>query len=191
MRSIPSKALAFLGLVILALAAKGMFLDWNGPTNLSDAAEEGVPLISNKSLPPVVDTYALEKETFGLVNREREKLDLEKLEWSPEIAQVARSHSLDMAFNGYFDHVDRFGDNVDDRMEETGLRYKVVGENIFKISVINATRITYKNPSEMVEEVVRGWMSSPDHRENIFSREYTKTGVGVVGHKNWYYSVGN
>lgn len=199
MRSIPSKVLAVLGLVLLVLAAKGTFLDWKDTNNLSDAAEEGTPLISNKSLPPVIDTYALEKETFALINRERAKVGLEKLEWSPEIAQVARRHSLDMAFNGYFDHVDRLGDNVDDRMEEAGLNYEVVGENIFKVSVINAARITYlgevessvettyKNPSEMVGEVVREWMNSPDHRRNILSREYTTSGVGVVPQEEGYY----
>ena len=44
----------------------------------------------------------LEKEVFNLVNEERSKAGASPLEWSDELADVARAHSADMAENDYF-----------------------------------------------------------------------------------------
>jgi uncharacterized protein YkwD len=137
------------------------------------------------------------------VNHEREKNGLHKLEWNDKIADVARRHSLDMALNDYFDHLNLEGNNVFDRMEIEGLNYNIVGENIYKVSVINETKITYfaneelsrrntyKEAQNMVEEVVVGWMKSRDHNTNLLNNEFQTSGIGIVKDEHWYFVTQN
>jgi uncharacterized protein YkwD len=196
----------YAGIILLVLLAVTVVakINWRGDIAKSNdsAVEDSTPM-GEIILPPELDTFVLEGEVFELVNREREKNGLNTLEWSDEIADVARRHSLDMALNDYFDHLDPDGNNVFDRMEIEGLNYNIVGENIYKISEINRTKITYfaneelsrkntyKEAKDMVEEVVVGWLKSRDHKSNLLNIEFQTSGIGIVKHEHWYFVTQN
>lgn len=159
--------------------------------------------LNSSRIAPVIDSNELERLVFIAVNNEREQNGFDRLRWNDRVAEVARRHSLDMAEKDYFDHVDGFGYDVDGRMRIAGLRSYVVGENIFKESVIGKTQITYRGGREvsrvntykdvetMVEAAVQGWMESPSHRANILNREYRISGIGVANQSDWYYITQN
>ncbi len=111
----------------------------------------------------------LENLIYEKVNEERIKYNLPELEWTSDVAEVARKHSEDMGIKGYFAHENKEGKLVSERLEKNGIVFTVSAENIFKC----------ENYPDVVEEAVEGWMVSPGHRENILSKDVTETGVGI------------
>jgi uncharacterized protein YkwD len=72
-----------------------------------------------------------------------------------------------MAVHNYFEHVDQAGRSPADRVRAVGYEEKLVGENI-----------AYGPQS--IEEVVRGWLDSPGHCENIMDPRFAEMGVAYA-----------
>lgn len=101
-----------------------------------------------------------------LVNDERARNGLSPLKKDYTIRDVARSHSIDMAKNGYFSHIDLAGLSPADRMTNGGVTYWLAGENI-------ALAPTYE-----LAEI--GFMNSPKHRDNILDPKFGRIGIGII-----------
>jgi uncharacterized protein YkwD len=86
---------------------------------------------------------------------------------SARLGDVALGHAADMAAHNYFEHEDLAGRSPADRVRASGYREKLVGENI-----------AY-GPTT-VEEVVRGWLASPDHCENIMDPRFSEMGLAYA-----------
>ena len=114
---------------------------------------------------------AEEHEVLELVNEERNEFGLHALAWNDRLADAARSHSLDMATQNYFDHNSKDGREFFDRITAEGYRYETCGENI---------AYGYGTPAAVME----GWMNSSGHRANILGDRYCDIGIGVADHAN-------
>ena len=91
---------------------------------------------------------------------------------SDTLANVAFGHAADMATHNYFEHEDRAGHTPADRVRATGYREKLVGENI-------------AYGPESTDEVVRGWLDSPGHCENIMDPRFAEMGIAFApGHSS-------
>ena len=77
----------------------------------------------------------------------------------------ARQKSTDMASKGYFSHTSPTYGSPFDQMKANGVTYKSAAENIAM-------------GQRTAEEVVRGWMESPGHRQNILTLDFTHIGIG-------------
>ncbi len=86
---------------------------------------------------------------------------------SVTLADVAYGHAADMAEHNYFEHEDRAGRSPAERVKAVGYREKLVGENI-----------AYGPKS--AEEVVRGWLDSPGHCENIMDPRFAEMGIAYA-----------
>lgn len=115
-------------------------------------------------------------ESAGLANTARYENPEESdcapsLKWSEELAAVAYAHSKDMCDRGFFDHANPDGEQPSDRMDEVGVDWVAVGENIAM-----GTSLSAKDAHD-------GFMNEPEceqnHRSNILSRFFTHIGVGV------------
>jgi uncharacterized protein YkwD len=84
---------------------------------------------------------------------------------------VALGHASDMAQNNYFEHADLAGQSPADRVRAVGYREKLVGENI-------------AYGPRTVEEVVQGWLDSPDHCENLMDPRFVSAGVAYARGKS-------
>lgn len=124
-----------------------------------------------KIIIPTVTTSSQENEVARLVNAERAKAGLPALKFNWELSRVARYKSADMASKGYFSHNSPTYGTPFQMMENFGLRFSAAGENI---------AYGQRTPAE----VMRDWMNSPGHRNNILSRSYTEIGVGLAKNKN-------
>lgn len=100
-----------------------------------------------------------------LINAYRGKKGLPPLLVGPALSRAAQAHSVDMLRRGYFDH----GDFVT-RLLHFGVRAPYVGENLAEGSrpLTPAT-------------IVRMWIQSPPHRENLLDRGFRRIGVGLAG----------
>ena len=100
-----------------------------------------------------------------LVNQERSKAGLKPLAMDWELQRTARTKACDMSQKGYFSHTSPTYGSPFDMMRQFGISYKTAGENIAQ---------GQRTP----QEVMKSWMNSQGHRENILKPEYTHIGVG-------------
>jgi uncharacterized protein YkwD len=102
---------------------------------------------------------------FVYINAEREKQGLMPLGWDPQIADIARAHSLDMVQRGFFSHINPDGHRSVDRKWAAGVELMFSGETLAR---------GHKTP----EEVVAAWMDSLPHSNTLMSGLPTHMGVG-------------
>ena len=120
---------------------------------------------------------SMEIDIFEKINKERRKVNANALEYDTKLSYVARKYSEKMLNEGFFDHYDKEGKNVDDRLKEANISYSTVGENLALVSIMD------KN----VEKVIEQWLKSERHRETMLDNQYKKLGVGVACGKELCY----
>jgi uncharacterized protein YkwD len=86
---------------------------------------------------------------------------------NPLLERAAILHSNDMATHGYMDHTGRDGSSPAERITRTGYKWHTVGENL-------ASGITTP------EELVKGWVGSPHHCENLMSADFTQMAIAYA-----------
>ncbi|SMP59376.1 Cysteine-rich secretory protein family protein [Desulfonatronum zhilinae] len=129
-----------------------------------------IAIVSWLSPTPSFATEKFAPETIiKLTNAHRLSLDLEPLQENQQLIDAAQLRVEDMIGNGYFAHMNpETGEGPKEALEETGYRVHVFAENIAKGN--------WKNN----EELVQGWLDSPEHRENIELAEMQEIGVAIV-----------
>jgi uncharacterized protein YkwD len=127
--------------------------------------------------PPALKLSPSEKELLELTNQARKKADLPPLKPDPVLFAVARAHSANMAKKGQMKHV-LDGKDVDNRLDDAGYDFASAGENI---------GTARKAP---LAAVMKGWMESKGHRENILKPKFEEIGIGIVedGKGTTYYT---
>jgi uncharacterized protein YkwD len=86
---------------------------------------------------------------------------------SQKLNDAAAAHARDMARQNFFDHRGRDGSQPKDRVLRAGYQPRLTGENI-------------AFGPESAEEVVAGWLDSPDHCANIMDSRFQNMGVGLA-----------
>ena len=112
-----------------------------------------------------VDT-AGETQMLTLLNADRAKAGLLPLSMDETIREAARTHSIDMAQNGYFSHYDLANKTPADRLADYQVNFTFAGENIALAPTVELAEI--------------GFMNSPKHRDNILTPEFTRIGIGII-----------
>lgn len=102
---------------------------------------------------------------------------------SAPLGRAAQQHADDMARRGYFDHRAPDGSTPGDRVRRAGYQPRLTGENI-------------AFGAESAEEVVRGWLESTGHCENIMDARFAHVGIGLAegsrrGHIYWVQNFGS
>ena len=109
-----------------------------------------------------------EKELLDLTNQERKKNNVPPLKPNPTLFKVARAHSANMARKKQMNHV-LDGKTPRDRMEAAGYKASFGGENI-----------GCGSPGWGPARMMKAWMESPRHRDNILSKNYKEIGIGIA-----------
>lgn len=117
-------------------------------------------------VPSTTLQQSFEMQMFDLLNAARVTNGESALKWDERARKASRKHSLDMAINHYFDHVNLKGQDPFERMKAEGIAFQAAGENI-----------AYAYSSSIFAH--EAFMNSLGHRENILNPVYTYVGVGV------------
>jgi uncharacterized protein YkwD len=145
---------------------------------------------------PEFDAVKIENIVHELTNQERLNHGLSQLAIDPEITQIARGHSSDMAQREYFAHETPEGLSPSDRADQNGYScqkivglkiYSGIAENIFQGHLFDSyytingeiTSYEWNTEEEIAKITVDGWMNSPGHRENILTKIFDREGIGV------------
>lgn len=117
----------------------------------------------------------VEQLVFELTNAERRKAQLGDLAREDKLRQIAEEHSDDMLARGFFEHVNPDGQSPADRVAlEHRQLIGVTGENIW-----TGTGVDISDQRMLAETIVKKWMASSEHKDNILKAEYTHLGVGI------------
>ncbi len=126
--------------------------------------------------------YSLDpEEIVRETNQQRIVLGLTPLSSNLVLAEVSKNKVRDMFEHNYFEHISPEGISVGEVVERFDYHYVVIGENLALGNYAGA------------KDVVRAWMESPGHKENIISPHYTEIGVyaeeGVYRDQNVWIAV--
>ncbi|WP_232696664.1 CAP domain-containing protein [Brevibacillus daliensis] len=121
------------------------------------------PAVEQPGTDSSVDKEA--QEVLTIVNAERAKAGLQPLKLDSKLSKMAKDKAIDMAKNNYFDHNSPTYGSPFDMMDKYGIKYKTAGENIAE-------------GQRNAEEVMKDWMNSSGHRENIMNPSFTTIGIG-------------
>jgi uncharacterized protein YkwD len=137
------------------------------PTTCSDADAALAPAGENVDAVSVV--------TICLVNRERTSRGLKPLALQGQLSDASLGFSALMVREQFFSHVAPDGTDMVDRLSRAGyIRDNLSGWNVGEN--IGWGTGSYATPAEMV----KAWMDSPGHRENILNKEFREIGIGVI-----------
>jgi uncharacterized protein YkwD len=125
----------------------------------------------------------VERYIWKHTNEERVERGLARVEYAPRIVEHARGHSRNMARHDYVGHTQPDGETAKERYSSV-CRYP--GENAisgwygkpyepWKTGEV----IDTKNETKLARYLVKGWMNSEGHRENILRPRWNELGVGV------------
>lgn len=124
----------------------------------------GKSLISDRTIESL---RPMSLKVLNLVNKERNAAGLDSLAIDKGVNIVAQVKALDMAYNGYFNHVSpTYGDPFE-MLEFFGIEFMTAGENIAQ-------------GPWTPEQVMDIWMNSPGHRANILDPDFTHIGIGYT-----------
>ena len=102
-----------------------------------------------------------------LMNQERTKAGLRPLKPSRLLDDLARAHSREMSGGNFLSHTNAAGWGPKERLEKAGFAWRAYGENI-------------GCGQDTAEKILRMWMDSSVHRENVLDPAYTEVGVGLA-----------
>jgi uncharacterized protein YkwD len=107
-----------------------------------------------------------ELRLLTLLNKEREKAGLSKLQWDTHLAESARLHTQKMVEHQDLSHQFSGEPSLGERVGATDLRFNSVAENVALAPTI--------------DEIHQGLMNSPPHRANILNPKYNSVGFGIA-----------
>ena len=158
-----------MGLAIAALLMVVMLA--GGPDRLLAYTEGDGGCSGSNRLPSAQTLEQARTATLCLLNAERAAEGLPALVADARLTRAAQLHSDDMGNRHFYSHEHPDGLSPSARVYAQGLpRYgTTVAENIHWASGYRATPL----------RIMREWMDSPGHRENILRREVTHVGIGI------------
>lgn len=143
------------------------------PVFLLLPAVAGAADIGDAPFPPS-ELPAVRHVMLRLINRERLRHDLPALTYNALLEKSAQAHAEDMLDRWYLSHRNPDGQNSGDRIRATGYltppcecAWKFwIGENVAW-------------GQTTAREVMKDWMNSETHRENILNPDFTEIGIGI------------
>lgn len=114
----------------------------------------------------LADRARIEAEMISGVNRVRRQAGLSPLAPNPLLDRVSQEHAEDMLARSYFGHRTPEGLGPTERARADGYR-SGIGENLVE------QRFS-------VDEALKAWMESPDHRRNILDPDCRELGLGLA-----------
>jgi uncharacterized protein YkwD len=131
--------------------------------------------------PAPEDLAAVSRRVLQLTNRARAQARrcgptpyaaVPPLTLNATLGHAALSYAQDMALFGYMSHTGRDGSTPAARITRSGYRWREMGENLAS-GVMSA------------QDVVNGWLGSPEHCANLMDPLYREMGVAfAVNHHN-------
>jgi uncharacterized protein YkwD len=198
------RRLLILGLILISLSSTAQ--TW---TSDSYSSYDETSFYRIESLYSAIDfnhvnVPLLQAAIFFVTNEERRKANLSPFEFRSEVERAAAGHAQDMVKYGFYSHTSkiRIKRTVLDRFHLEGINPKFYGENIcstYGLQYQTGRKVNPPRPSgeftyafttkkevilphtylSFAKGVVKLWMDSPGHRQNILNPDFKTLGCGA------------
>ncbi|MBN2374378.1 CAP domain-containing protein [bacterium] len=124
---------------------------------------------------------------YNMVNQERTSRGLSSLSRHSRLEGMSRVHSLHMYNQGEMSHTSNVSgyETLSDRASKAGVTgWSHLGENVGNLSDPYGY---YSTAQKIADAVMKAWMDSSGHRENILYNSFSHIGVGVYEQNGEYY----
>lgn len=113
--------------------------------------------------------------TLCLLNQERATAGIAPLTSEPRLARMSDEYAAQMVAQDFFAHVSPSGQTMIDRFAAASYDFRKAGENLAWSTSSVATPV----------RIVKAWMASPGHRQNILDPGFREVGMGyAIGDSN-------
>ncbi|MCX6544198.1 MAG: CAP domain-containing protein [Acidobacteria bacterium] len=124
----------------------------------------------------VPSTAEIERGLLEALNAARAARNVPAVRALPELTELARAHSADMARRDVLSHESESGASFSQRLISAGLTFVMNGENVGRGNTFLARLIH------------QSFMDSPPHRDNILNPAFDAIGIGVaIGRRGMYF----
>ncbi len=205
--------LLILGFILISFSSSAQTWTHQSYSNYDETSFYRIEALYNAIDFSEVNFPLLQAAIFFVTNEERVKAKLKPFEFRSEIELVAAGHAKDMVKYGFYSHTSkiRIKRTVRDRFQLEGLNPEFFGENICSTYGLQyeigrkvnppfpSGEFTYAFTSKrevipphtyltFAKSVVKLWMDSPGHRQNILNPNFKSLGcgAGVYREKNFY-----
>ena len=107
------------------------------------------------------------QRVLALTNEVRQQYNLPIVQEDSLLDKAAQEKAQDMLKNKYFDHFSPTGISPWYWIDKSGYDYYYAGENL-AMNFLDS------------EEVIKGWLNSPAHKENLLNKDYKDIGIAVL-----------
>lgn len=133
------------------------------------------------------NTTVVENRTVKRVNTVRSERGLPKYTRFRQLDALAEQHSTNMRDHDYYSHESPDGTPFSARADRHAPLCDPVSENIHRAPLDSNVQIhgsdqivsTYSSDG-LVEYLVRGWLNSEGHRENLLARDMQRVGISIT-----------
>ncbi|MDX5366657.1 MAG: CAP domain-containing protein [Alphaproteobacteria bacterium] len=139
--------------------------------------------VNTQSLPQGASAAAqsdspLAAEVLKAVNTSRAKRGAAPLSNDGSLQRAAAVHAADMQLRNFYGHHNPDGQGPRERVLAVSPAFKgSVAENI---QVVEGARYAAMNDAQLAAELVGKWATSPQHRRNMQSPDFTRSGIGIA-----------
>ncbi len=160
------KITSLLLFVVILLSGLLLFSYFSAEENNKEEAKENnhLPIVKHGNSSSV---FLTKKGIIEETNKKRNEFDVSIFVESNKLNEIARIKVEKMFSEQYFAHFSPEGIGVSDIATENGYEYMIIGDNLAM------------GPYENDKELVKAWMDSPGHRENLLDKRYMEIGVAV------------
>jgi len=198
------RRLLILSFILISLSVKAQTWTPDSYTNFNETSFYRIESLYSAIDFNQVNFPLLQAAIFFVTNEERKKAKLSPFEFRSEIENVASGHAQDMVKYGFYSHTSkiRIKRTVLDRFHLEGLNPEFYGENIcstYGLQYQTGRKVNPPYPSgeftyaftskkevilphtylTFAKSVVKLWMESPGHRQNILNPKFKTLGCGA------------
>ncbi len=130
-----------------------------------------------------INITILEQDIHDIANQARQSMGVQPISYDPKLADIARTHSQDMAMHQFLSQYTYVGGHdLDYRYAFAGYNCHVqVGAYAYSISNENIAVVTAQgNELQIAQRIVNNWLNSMADRGNIYDTEHKTEGIGVA-----------
>lgn len=182
-----SKTSVILGLALVLFAFIGaymvaFFVIYDSPGSDSDPPSDDEPDIEYEGN---LDKNEVISEALRLANEERKERDIDGLGQSMVLQDIAEYKAEKMTAQQYISHTSPSGETVEDRFDRFNMDCESYGENLAqtyyksKIDANYGSFDTYTTEQELAEGIVKQFMASDSHKENLLSDDWETMAIGI------------
>lgn len=121
----------------------------------------------SKACERIASTTSIELEFALQFNQFRIDQEVEHLAFSQKLAKIAEDYACVLVDTGHFDHVGPDGSTLEDRALAGDYSFCMIAENLAK-------------GHRSVVEVIKGWVKSPGHFENMRRNGVSEFGIAAA-----------